>query len=88
MKNNMLRDEIELYERLTGKDANSVSVVVMGAFLDGYETGKKENEPKLFSIEDLEEMKEIMYDSGGNMKGYGVLMKDIRYVVKTREIRQ
>ena len=42
----MLRDEIELYERLTGKDANSVSVAVMGAFLDGYEIGKKENEPK------------------------------------------
>ena len=42
----MLRDEIELYESLTGKDANSVSVAVIGAFLDGYEIGKKENEPK------------------------------------------
>ena len=42
----MLRDEIELYESLTGKDANSVSVGVIGAFLDGYEIGKKENEPK------------------------------------------
>ena len=47
-----------------------------------------ENNHELFSINDLEEMKEIMYDSGGNMKGYGVLMKDIRYIVKTREIRQ
>lgn len=46
VKNNMLRDEIELYESLTGKDANSVSVAVIGAFLDGYEIGKKENEPK------------------------------------------
>ena len=42
----MLKDEIQLYESLTGKDANSVSVAVMGAFLDGYEIGKKENEPK------------------------------------------
>lgn len=30
------------------------------------------------SISDLEEMKEPMYDSSGNMIGYGVLMEEIR----------
>ena len=35
----MLRDEMELYTKLTGEDATHVPIIKMGAYLDGYEKG-------------------------------------------------
>ena len=40
----MLRDEIELYTKLTGKDGQHTPICVIGAYLDGYETGKEEKQ--------------------------------------------
>ena len=35
----MLRDEMELYTKLTGEDAAHVPIIKIGAYLDGYEKG-------------------------------------------------
>lgn len=35
----MLRDEMELYTKLTGEDATHVPIIKIGAYLDGYEKG-------------------------------------------------
>ena len=40
----MLRDEIELYTKLTGKDGQHTPICVIGAYLDGYEKGKEEKQ--------------------------------------------
>lgn len=39
----MLRDDMELYGKITGNDPNlkSISIGYLGAFLDGYEYGKR-----------------------------------------------
>ena len=36
----MLKDEVALYSKLTGKDGSDVPVGIIGAYLDGYERGK------------------------------------------------
>ena len=38
----MLRDEMELYTKLTGEDATHVPIMKIGAYLDGYEKGKND----------------------------------------------
>lgn len=49
----MLRDEVELYAKLTGEDATHVPIMKIGAYLDGYEKG-------LSVLEDIKaEMKQI-----------------------------
>ena len=35
----MLRDEMELYSKLTGEDGTHVPIMKLGAYLDGYEKG-------------------------------------------------
>lgn len=35
----MLREEIERYTKLTGEDGKHVSIVQLGAYLDGYNKG-------------------------------------------------
>ena len=35
----MLRDEMELYTKLTGEDGTHVPIMKLGAYLDGYEKG-------------------------------------------------
>ena len=40
----MLRDEIELYTKLTGKDGQHTPICVIGAYIDGYEKGKEEKQ--------------------------------------------
>ena len=39
----MLRDEVKLFERLSGESANDVTIVRLGSFLDGYFVGKEES---------------------------------------------
>ena len=39
----MLRDEVKLFERLSGESANDVTIVRLGSFLDGYFVGKNES---------------------------------------------
>jgi hypothetical protein len=39
----MLRDELELYSKLTGKDGTHTPICVIGAYLDGYEKGRNES---------------------------------------------
>ena len=36
----MLYEQKELYTKLTGEDANNISIGYLGAYLDGYERGK------------------------------------------------
>jgi hypothetical protein len=43
--NMSLREEVELYSKLTGKDGYNEPIVRIGAFLDGYEKGKADAEP-------------------------------------------
>ena len=38
----MLRDEVKLFEKLSGESANDVTIVRLGSFLDGYYIGKEE----------------------------------------------
>ena len=40
-----LREEVELYSKLTGEDGFNEPIVRIGAFLDGYEKGKEDAEP-------------------------------------------
>ena len=40
-----LREEVELYSKLTGKDGTREPIVRIGAYLDGYEKGKEDAEP-------------------------------------------
>jgi len=40
----MLKDEVALYSQLTGKDALNVPVAIIGAYLDGYDKGKAEQQ--------------------------------------------
>ena len=40
-----LREEVELYSKLTGKDGTQEPIVRIGAYLDGYEKGKEDAEP-------------------------------------------
>lgn len=40
-----LREEVELYSKITGKDGYNEPIVRIGAFLDGYEKGKEDAEP-------------------------------------------
>ena len=35
----MLRDEMDLYTKLSGEDATHVPIMKIGAYLDGYEKG-------------------------------------------------
>ena len=35
----MLRDDMEQYTKLTGKDATNVPIIKLGAYLDGYDKG-------------------------------------------------
>ena len=35
----MLRDDMEQYIKLTGKDATNVPIIKIGAYLDGYDKG-------------------------------------------------
>lgn len=35
----MLRDDMEQYTKLTGKDATNVPIIKIGAYLDGYDKG-------------------------------------------------
>ena len=35
----MLRDEMELYTKLTGEDATHIPIIKIGAYLDGYDKG-------------------------------------------------
>ena len=35
----MLRDDMEKYTELTGKDATNVPIMKLGAYLDGYDKG-------------------------------------------------
>ena len=39
-----LREEVELYSKITGKDGWNEPIVRIGAFLDGYEKGKEDAE--------------------------------------------
>lgn len=55
----MLRDDMEQYTKLTGKDATNVPIIKLGAYLDGYDKGievldkiKAEIESKYESIPD------------------------------------
>lgn len=41
----MLKDELALYSKLTGKDGLNVPVGIIGAYLDGYERGKADAQP-------------------------------------------
>ena len=36
----MLHEQRELYTKLTGEEANNISIGYLGAYLDGYERGK------------------------------------------------
>lgn len=38
----MLRDEVKLFEKLSGESANDVTIERLGSFLDGYFIGKEE----------------------------------------------
>lgn len=38
----MLHEEVELYTKLSGKNGETTSITVIGAYLDGYEKGKSE----------------------------------------------
>lgn len=42
----MLKDELALYSKLTGKDGLNVPVGIIGAYLDGYERGKADAQPE------------------------------------------
>ena len=42
----MLKDEVALYSKLTGKDALNVPVGIIGAYLDGYDKAKAEQPKK------------------------------------------
>lgn len=44
----MLRDEIELYTKLSGNDGEHTSIGIIGAYLDGYEKGLELSENKCF----------------------------------------
>lgn len=37
----MLRDEVKLFEELSGESADNVSIERIGSFLDGYHVGKE-----------------------------------------------
>lgn len=37
-----LRDEVALYERLTGEDANNITIERLGGFCDGYHCAQEE----------------------------------------------
>ena len=39
----MLRDEVRLFEKLSGESANDVTIERLGSFLDGYFVGKEES---------------------------------------------
>lgn len=49
----MLRDEVELYSKLTGEDGWNVPIIKIGAYLDGYakglEAGKYTNTENLIA---------------------------------------
>lgn len=59
----MLRDDIELYSKLTGEDGAHVPIIKIGAYLDGYIRGRNEVVNELTEMvrnngypEDLEEV--------------------------------
>lgn len=42
----MLKDEVEQFTKLTGRDGWHTPIGVIGAYLDGYERGLEETRPK------------------------------------------
>lgn len=46
-----LREEVELYSKLTGEDGNKESICRIGAYLDGYEKGREDAEPHWIPVE-------------------------------------
>lgn len=54
-----LREAVELYSKLTGKDGTQESIVRIGAYLDGYEKGKEDAEPHWIPV-----TKEEMFKAG------------------------
>ena len=41
-----LREDVELYEKLSGEDAGQETIATIGAYLRGYGQGKADAEPK------------------------------------------
>ena len=65
----MLRDDMELYTKLTGEDGTHVPIIKLGAYLDGYKKGLSvledikaeiEAEKKGFDIYDNHD-KDVLY---------------------------
>ena len=75
-----LREEVELYSKLTGKDGTQEPIVRIGAYLDGYEKGKEDAEPHWIPVTEdtLPEEGRIVVVYGekgtwdyGKYRGYG-----------------
>lgn len=52
----MLRDEVKLFEELSGESADNVSIERIGSFLDGYHVGKESTVTHahwIYEIDDL-----------------------------------
>lgn len=47
----MLKDDVILYSKLTGNDGLRTSIGIIGAYLDGYEKGKADAEPRWIPVE-------------------------------------
>ena len=48
----MLRDEVKLFEELSGESADNVSIERIGSFLDGYNVGKESTVKRAHWIEE------------------------------------
>ena len=77
-----LREAVELYSKLTGKDGTQESIVRIGAYLDGYEKGKEDAEPHWIPVtEKLPKEKDA-----GILKKLGT-SKRSEYVLATVEVK-
>ena len=59
----MLRDEVRLFEKLSGESANDVTIERLGSFLDGYFVGKEGSVVHAhwtYDIDDLSPMDSMM----------------------------
>ena len=72
----MLRDEMELYSKLTGEDGTHVPIIKLGAYLDGYEKGLSVLEDIKAEIDNLEVENITCYYETNKLGDCTVICKD------------
>ena len=62
-----LREDVELYTKLSGEDGSQETIATIGAYLRGYRQGKEDAEPHWIPVEqELPEQDEICLVCGKN----------------------